>query len=542
MNQNRKLTTSTGTAGKCGQYVVKQQQLGIFKSKSNTLQHTPKARRPLQQKELSFYSIASYSNNNSLNDQSKSMTLNPSSKNYAYKERTLSPTNQSSWTPSPTQSNVSFALKYSNSTNHDLEANFSPNFNTVPPARSARCHACWIKKCIDVYYSVQFDEKIMNILNDFHPIQLASTADELKNNVQSSTQLNQPFSPKHSTTLTKQKRYYTNNKLKSKSVCRLYYNGTASDKASISNLPNGKATLDSSKSTTQTNRTTNELTNGLTKSIDQQPNPANSSFNGSSTNESNCSNSMKDSNDSTNESNNSNATIDSPIKSKDKTSSTNTTSGLNRSNIPTPSSKTKSNGKLNNNRSNSNASSNTINLSSKTPASNKNTITLNNLPFKSNAFSSIQKSTVVKHTSILPNGSTKSSGLSNVLSNSSTDGEPAKPNETHSESQIDCETKVKRCNCDVNSDSKCMKCLDELNENGNKLDQTNTVHLIFKTESDTEHEKDENNINTIEILNGDSISNELTKTDSNYIKLSTVDHNNLNLLLNTNIHNRPERV
>lgn len=587
VNQQQRKSTTNGTV----KHVVKQQQLGIFKSKSNVLQSTPKTRRPLQQKELSFYSIASYSNHNSLNDQStKSMTLNlPKSDPYSYKERNLSP-NQSSWTtPSPTQSNVSFALKGSNSVNNDLDSNFNSTSNVQASQQTkVRCNACLIKKCMDIYIEVQFDEKIMKILNDFSPIQLPNL-EQTKLNQQSNLQLNQAQINQKSTTLTKQKRFYTNNKIKSKSVSRLYYNSdkNSSLTKSIDQKPKNL-------------KSTNELNNNLNKSTINDPSideiTNNSSFNNSTNSNSNSSNnSVLNSSDLTNKSTNNETELN---KTDFKTNGMKTNRPIS-SNIPLSTIKTKSNTRLNNrsnlisgnNKSTSSTNtlnaSNPINLTSSTKNSKmSNTITINNLPFKS-----INKSNVKQHSTILPNKTSNvlsnleqqnklddqkmnnefnlnengqqlnedakkiilnvtEKGIENGTENSTENGtengtenrtengtenrtdngtKNGTDNEVKNEKEIDTETEKVTENGILNS----------TNVNGNiKTNETNLVRLIFENQS-TESKQ---NVNTIEILNCYSDQNETTKIETDFVKLTTKMDNNLNLLLNTNIHNLPERV
>lgn len=551
-HNQRKSTATTGTAAK---HVVKQQQLGIFKSKSNTLQSTPKSRRPLQQKELSFYSIASYGtppNSHSLNDQSKSMTLNLPSKNYPYKERNLSP-NQSSWTsPSPTQSNVSFALK----ANGELDYNSNLAISAIVPAR-ARCNACWIKKCIDIYYDISFDDKIMKILQDFRPIQLTNLLDENKSvnfsvhQQKSSNQLNQPqFGQSNGQTangtLTKQKRYYTNNKFKSKSVSRLYYNNQTEKSGPVK----GKTTTVVDQSMASRNGLGNRLNANKTDPTNGQNQSFNDSVNGS-----NCSSSINDSsNNSNNELNESNTTSDTNGKNQITTTcpANGSKTGKPLSNIPTPI-KAKSNGKLNgNHRSNSstsNASSSTVNLApnpskASTKSRMSNTITLNNLPFKSNAFNAMSnKPNVNKHSTILPNGCNVLSSSTLPVNDARANGEPATSDEEQSAKQeLDESAKCSHQANQTNGDQ-CVNDKPDESDQEHRTEAANTenvtkngsVCLIFNEHSDPESQQ---NVNTIEVI-GDTDKPAKTKTDSHFFKLSS--DNNLNLLY-TNIHTMPERV
>lgn len=563
-NQQRKLLTS-GTVSK---HVVKQQQLGIFKSKSNTLQSTPKTRRPLQQKELSFYSIVSYSNNNSLSDQSKSMTLNlPSNgKSYSFKERNLSPNQSSLTTPSPTQSNGSFALnKYST---NDLDLNYNStsnmsNLNSPNSMNKARCNACWIKKCMDIYYEVEFDDKIMATLHDYHPIQLSLNDESNKNSLQiPSQQFNQ-----QNNTLIKQKRYYTNNKLKSKSVSRLYYSAaTTAEKGNAKE----KTSIDQAKSTTLINRKSNGLNNSnksivdhtTTKSTDQtNAQSKNSSFNGSM-NESNCSSSISDSNNSktTNEQQNNKADLNNKNLKKanlTKANLTKSTDKLPASTKATTKQMVTKNTKITNNRSNStssNTSTSTMNLTSPNELKNatkptvsnksKNTITLNNLPFKLNNFSSINKPIVNKHTSILPNKSTISlSNNNDGNQNTSTTSELLKSNSDDKLKLSDTNefNKIESSDCDQSNVNNDNVNLNEANndkreeENLSEANNESSVRLALNGDdrlNDLQVKSDEN-IKKI----GTNDNEALPKIEPNHVtKITTID-NNLNLLLCTNIHN-----
>ena len=533
---NQRKATTTGTAAK---HVVKQQQLGIFKSKSNTLQSTPKTRRPLQQKELSFYSIASYSNNNSLNDQSKSMTLNLPSKNYPYKERNLSP-NQSSWTsPSPTQSNVSFALKANSELDYNSNLAMS---NGVSAPSKARCNACWIKKCQEVYYDISFDDKIMAILQDFRPIQLTNLVDDNKstgyslNQQKSSTQFSQTNG---NGTLTKQKRFYTNNKFKSKSVSRLYYNN-----AEKNGPAKGKTTTIVDESTVSSKKLSNELNKTA------ETKGKNQSFNGSA-NDSNCSSSINDSsNNSNNELNESNNTSDTNgHKPATSCSVSGSKTGKPLSNIPTPI-KSKSNGKLanGNNRSDStssNTSSSNMNLTAnpaKTSMKSRmsNTITLNNLPFKSNTFNAMNnKPNVNKHSTILPNASSVLSSTTPANDETASAFDERQANEElNSPESTKCLHPANQANGDEDANGRPNDSEPEHSvasaENGN-VTKNGSVCLIFNEQSDSESQQ---NINTIEVIS-DTEKHAKTKADSHFFKLSS--DNNLNLLY-TNIHTMPERV
>ena len=461
------------------------------------------------------------------------MTLNLPSKSSPYKERNLSP-NQSSWTsPSPTQSNVSFALKANS------ELDYNSNVAISMPAK-ARCNACWIKKCIDIYYDISFDDKIMKILQDFRPIQLTNLLDESKSvnfsmqksgNHLNQSQFNQ--SNGQNGTLTKQKRYYTNNKFKSKSVSRLYYNNQAEKSSPVK----GKTTVVDQSMTS----------NGLSNRLDAKgEHPTNGRSFNDSVNGSNCSSSINDSgNNSNNELSESNNTSD--TSGKNQTSPANgSKSGKPLSNIPI---KAKSNGKLNGNtRSNSNtsnASSSTVNLStSKTSTKSRmsNTITLNNLPFKSNAFNAISnKPNVSKHSTILPNGCNVLSGsaMSDAMPNAEAatsdekqpdEKQPAKKELTESAEVSPQANQTNGDECGKKDDHEQRTEATDSEDAGTK---SGSVCLIFNEHSDQESPQ---NVNTIEVGDTDKPK---AKADSHFFRLS--NDNNLNLLY-TNIHTMPERV
>lgn len=147
-------TTATVTPMETnGKHIVKQQQLGMLGKSSSKLLSASTPHGPIGLKHFNLISSNGHSGPIHGRNHSSSIGVIGS---FANGERIAS-TAHSSYTSlgkrwPATQPNTSISIDKENV--------------------ATRCNACWLKRCVDVYTEIQFDEHIMQVLNDYRPVQL----------------------------------------------------------------------------------------------------------------------------------------------------------------------------------------------------------------------------------------------------------------------------------------------------------------------------------------------------------------------------------